>query len=187
MDCSHHPFPSARPPAKPLERQVKTAPVVDANKPPVEKSVLLEAINFTSRAIESRLRHYRYLVMATSLTGLGSIILAVVLHRWIFLTGELALPLYFVVFLYSDHRTVMNWRRGIREMRDKQDLKIAQLAKILANLPHIPKATLNSMLAMVEISGPKNEPPLPSAKQQPPPASTIHARPNRKTDQIPRC
>jgi hypothetical protein len=122
----------------------------NADKPPPEKPVVLEAINFTFQTIERRRQQYRCLVIATSLTGLASLIMAVVMRRWIFLTGELALPLYFVIFLYFDHRAVMSWQRGICEMRDKQELKIAQLVKILTNRPHLPPATLRSMLAMLD-------------------------------------
>ena len=67
-----------------------------------EKPVLLEAINLTFRTLERRLRLYRNLVIAVSLTGLGSVIVAGILRCWVVLVGELALPVYFAGFLLFD-------------------------------------------------------------------------------------
>lgn len=116
---------------------------------PLEKPVLLEAINFTFRTVEQRTRHYRNLVIAVSLTGLGSIIIAVILRKWIVLAGELALPLYFAGFLFLDRRILMAWRRDIFKMRDEHGLSITQLKQTLTSLRHLPQETLRSMLAML--------------------------------------
>jgi hypothetical protein len=120
-----------------------------ANKP-LEKPVLLEAVNFTFRTIEQRTWHYRNLVVAVSLTGLGSIIVAVVLRRWVVLAGELALPLYFAGFLSLDRRILKTWRRGVFKMRDERGLSIAQLTQTLRGLRQMPQATLHSMLATLD-------------------------------------
>jgi hypothetical protein len=124
-------------------------PTTNARTSPVEKPVLLEAINCTFRTLEQRTRQYRNLVIAVSLTGVGSIILAVILRRWIMLVGELALPLYFVCFLFFDKQVLIKWRLGVFKMRDEQGLSIAQLTQTLMSLQHLPQSTLRSMLAML--------------------------------------
>jgi hypothetical protein len=114
-----------------------------------EKPVLLEAINFTFRTVERRLRLYRNLAVAVSLTGLGSVIVAVILRRWVVLVGELALPMYFAGFLFLDRRIVMAWHRGVLQMRDERELSVAQLTQTLTGFRHLPQATLRSMLAVL--------------------------------------
>ena len=129
-------------------------PTTNPKASPLEKPVLLEAVNFTFRTLEQRSRQYRNLVIAVSLTGLGSIVMAAVLRRWIVLTGELALPLYFGVFLFFDHRVVMYWRRQVLKMQGERGLSIAQLTQTLTSLRHLPQVTLRSMLAVLNSEGP---------------------------------
>jgi hypothetical protein len=139
----------------PFPNQNMSTPNPSATSASAEKPVLLEAINFTFRTLEWRLRMYRNLVTAVSLTGLGSVIVAVILRRWVVLVGELALPLYFAGFLFLDRRIVMAWRRGVFQMRDERGLNIAQLTKALSGFPHLPQATVRSLLAVLTSEKPQ--------------------------------
>jgi len=131
-----------------------STPDPSATSASAEQPVLLEAINLTFRTIERRLRLYRNLVIAVSITGLGSIVVAVILRRWVVLSGELTLPLYFAGFLVLDKRIVTAWRRGVFRMRDERGLSVAQLTQALTGFPHLPQATLRSMLALLTAEAP---------------------------------
>ena len=120
-----------------------------------EKPVLLEAINLTFRTMERRTRLYRNLVVCVSLTLLGSLVLAVVFRKLIFLLGFLAPPLYVGCFVYVDGRTLRAWRDRVLTMRTERSLEVEQLKKLLSDLRHIPAATLQSMFATLKPEEPK--------------------------------
>ena len=120
-----------------------------------EKPVLLEAVNFTFRTMERRTRLYRNLVVCVSLTLLGSLVLAVVFRKWIFLFGLLTPPFYVGCFVYVDGRTLRAWRDRVLAMRNERSLEVEQLKKLLSDLRHIPAATLQSMFATLNLEAPK--------------------------------
>jgi len=125
-----------------------TAPV--APKPPVETPVLLKAVNLTFRTMERRVRLYRNLVIAVSLTTMASVILSVILRRWVALLGFLALPAYVCGYLSLDNWIVRAWCDRVLAMRDEGGLNVAQLKQTLTALHCIPHATLHSMFATLD-------------------------------------
>jgi hypothetical protein len=120
-----------------------------------EKPVLLEAINLTFRTMERRTWLFRNLVVCVSLTLLGSLVLAVIFRKWIFLLGLLAPPFYAGCFVVIDGRTLRTWRDRVLAMRNERSLEVEQLKKLLSDLRHIPAATLQSMFATLNIEAPK--------------------------------
>src|ERR1035441_7877967 len=122
------------------QQMPNTAPVKP--KPPVEQPVLLEAINLTFRTMERRARLYRNLVVAVSLTMIASVVVGIILRRWVVLLGMLALPIYVRGYLSLDNRLVMGWRRDVLRMQDTRGLNVAQLTQTLAGLKNLPQEAL---------------------------------------------
>lgn len=122
---------------------------VQATNSSTEGPVLLEAINFTLRTLQSRTHMYRNLVVAVSLTGLASIAFALFLRRWSVLLGLLALPLYVTAFLYFDRKAVEAWRYRVVQMQSERGLNISQLCEILSGFRHLPQMTIASMLTLL--------------------------------------
>lgn len=123
-------------------------------KSSAQEPVLLEAINLTMRTVEERTRRYRNLVIAVSITVFATSTAVVVLRRWFMWAGFAVLPLYVLVFLHFDARTVTFWHDRVLQMRDEQGLDLAQLHQTLSGFRHLPQATLRSMLATLTRANP---------------------------------
>jgi hypothetical protein len=117
--------------------------------------VLLEAVNLTFRTLERRTRVYRNLAVCVSLTILGSLLIAWVFRSWLVLIGLLAPPVYVGRFLYVDARTIRAWRVQVLSLRADRGLDMAQFQQTLRSLHCVPEATLNSMLATLNLENPK--------------------------------
>jgi hypothetical protein len=120
-----------------------------------ETPVLLEAIHLTVETIRRRARVYRNLAVGFSLTAIAIGAAAIILRRWVVLTGLAVLPLAVVGFLLLDGWIVRRWRDQVFLMRDRRGLKIAQLQETMAAFGHLPAGTLRSMLAMLGSEHPK--------------------------------
>src|SRR6516225_5900857 len=83
---------------------------------PIEKPVLLDAIDLTLRAIERRRRLYRNLVLCVTTVSLASVLSAALLRQWMALSGFIFLVPLTGGFLMLDNRLFRRWRSEILEM-----------------------------------------------------------------------
>ena len=128
---------------------------IPAGRPeqPTKRPVLLEAIDLTVRAIEGRARLYRDLVVAVSAVSMLSILLSILFHRWLLLTGLVLLAPLTGGFLFFDSRLVRRWRAGIVEMASLRSLDRTTFQKTISGFRQLPPNTLKSMLSTLPARG----------------------------------
>jgi hypothetical protein len=120
---------------------------------PTKRPALLDAIDLTVRAIEGRARLYRNLVVAVSAVLVLSILLSVLFHRWLPISGFVLLAPLTGGFLYFDSRLVRRWRARIVEMTSLRSLERATFQKTISGFRQLPPNTLKSMLSTLPASG----------------------------------
>ena len=114
---------------------------------PIEKPVLLDAIDLTLRAIERRRRLYRNLVLCVTTVSLASVLSAALLRQWMALSGFIFLVPLTGGFLMLDNRLFRRWRSEILEMARLRGLDVAMFIKTILTFRQLPPHSLQAMLA----------------------------------------
>jgi hypothetical protein len=110
------------------------------------RSAYALAIDSTRDAIVQRARQYKWLVIATSVVGVASLLAVIALGSFMPLTVALAGPAAVSAFLALDLSTVQQWRRAVLSAWLNGDLQFALLARTLRQVPALPPSTLEGML-----------------------------------------
>jgi hypothetical protein len=118
-------------------------------KQPMDKPVLLDAIDITLRTIEDRGRLYRDLVVAVSVVSILSVLSAVLFRHWAAFVGLLLLVPLTGGFLFFDSRRIRRWRAEILEKSLMQGLDVAIFRKTISGFGHLPAGSLHAMLSTI--------------------------------------
>jgi hypothetical protein len=105
------------------------------------------AIDQTAKAIDTRARYYRNLIVAVVALALGSIGCAAVTWTVPPLASILLLIPACGFFFFLDGRLLDHWRSRLVDTWIKKDIDFAGLCKAVNAIPTLPKDTLRSMLA----------------------------------------
>jgi hypothetical protein len=106
-----------------------------------------DAIELTLRAIESRARLYRNIVVIVSLSIVGAPIVALVSWSWWPLAWLAVLPVVVATYLALDTSLVRRWNRRVTAVCLAQGIPLAEFAKTVGSIRTLPQGTVHGMLA----------------------------------------
>jgi hypothetical protein len=110
------------------------------------KNPFSQAIEATQQTIQNRTRHYRNLVIMTTIIILLSLILAIIQFAWQPMLGCLSLIPANGLFIYLDNRQVNHWQQQLLDFWNQQQLDLEHFATTIAGFRHLPSHTLQGML-----------------------------------------
>ncbi len=111
------------------------------------------AIEHTTRAVDTRARYYRNLIVAVIVLSLGSLAWAAATRTVSPLVGLLLLLPTCGFFFFLDEKLLTDWRSGLIGPWVKKDLDFMSFRQALESIPKLPRDTLRTMLATLPDGG----------------------------------
>lgn len=111
------------------------------------------AIDQTTQTIDRRAKHFRNLIVAVTIVGLGSILWAGIAWSWLPLVGIFLLVPFCGLYLFIDEKLLSQWRHELFAGWEKGEIDFRALYDAVIAISTLPKNTVESMLEMLPSAG----------------------------------
>jgi hypothetical protein len=111
------------------------------------------AIDQTTQTIDRRAKHFRNLIVAVTIIGLGSIFWAGIAWSWLPLAGIFLLVPICGLYLFLDSKLLNHWRINLLARWEKGAIDFRALYDAVIAISTLPKNTVESMLETLPIVG----------------------------------
>ena len=111
------------------------------------------AIDQTTQTIDRRAKHYRNLIVAVTIVGLGSIFWAGIAWSWLPLVGIFLLVPFCGLYLFIDGKLLNRWQHELFAHWERGELDFRALCDAVTAISTLPKNTVESMLETLPSAG----------------------------------